>query len=117
MEVAKKGTRNEKIMKKSLEASFSPCAYAPTPWCMHTHQIRCIRTHTLVRTHPPNLASKFTKQLRRHTHFGAPRFLEIEKYMGKAKKGIGSKRFMKRSQKTEEVASEVASEAAHATLE
>ncbi|MED6148712.1 hypothetical protein PIB30_055439, partial [Stylosanthes scabra] len=30
MEEAKKGKRNEEIMKKSLKASFSPCAYTPT---------------------------------------------------------------------------------------
>ncbi|MED6136988.1 hypothetical protein PIB30_060830 [Stylosanthes scabra] len=45
MEEAKKGKRNEEIMKKILKASFNPCAYTPS--------------HGLVHTHTPNMEPKF----------------------------------------------------------
>ncbi|MED6221650.1 hypothetical protein PIB30_056841, partial [Stylosanthes scabra] len=39
-ELAKKGTRNEGIMKKSLEANSVIYAYALKEWCIHTLQHR-----------------------------------------------------------------------------
>ncbi|MED6189737.1 hypothetical protein PIB30_098893 [Stylosanthes scabra] len=39
-EVAKKGARNERIMKKSLEANSSTYAYALKEWCIRTLQHR-----------------------------------------------------------------------------
>ncbi|MED6186204.1 hypothetical protein PIB30_064545 [Stylosanthes scabra] len=43
-EVTKKGERNKKIMKKSLEANSDTYAYALEEQCIHTHQSRSVRT-------------------------------------------------------------------------
>ncbi|MED6151491.1 hypothetical protein PIB30_083010 [Stylosanthes scabra] len=54
-EVAKKGARNEEIMKESLEAKTATHAYALKEWCARTLQHRCVRTISSVHTHPSNL--------------------------------------------------------------